>query len=452
MLQDVCTTIGCNILIFIKNINILLQMPFTVLAFLLGIIITVRTRFIQVRAFPHFLKLLRTGTPSKSQTQQQTADTTQNMSSLQGLFTAMATTIGMGNIVGPSIAISVGGPGALFWLVGFSFIGSVIKYAEVMFALHTRKKAPDGSIVGGPIQYLKLVNKKLALWYGSVMVMLFVAWSGMQANTLARIYALEGMTEWHTGLLLTVVVFSILIGGAQRVGDLATKLVPIMFILYVSFALLILLKDLSALRYALGLMFSNVFSSPSPIGGFAGATVMQAMSYGILRGTHITESGVGTSSIPHAMVNVAHHVDQGILAMFSGIADAILSLLSGLLTLVTGVWTVGGINNTLMYEVFKSNSPIAGRYILLISITLFVFTTILGNSFNGTQNFSAFTKQKGVRLYQLFSAIAIFLGSLMYVPLVWELADLLLVLVAIPNMIGVLWLVFKYPDVLRYNN
>jgi len=418
-----------------------LALPIVILFFGTGIILTLMTRFAQIRAFPKFLKLITQGMGQKKEGNA--------INSFHALFAAMATTIGMGNVVGPSLAIMVGGPGALFWLVVYIFFGSVIKFTEVTFALHTRIKTKEGKIIGGPMQYLRAVHPFLANWYNVLIIFMLVCWSSLQSNTLANILALEAVPHWVTGVGISVFAAIVLSGGAKRMGNMASKLVPFMFILYVGFVLIILCKDLGTLRNAILLVFQSVTTQAAALGGFAGASVFYAMRMGILRGILITEAGVGTSSIPHAMSDAQRPSDQGILAMCAMVADMVLSILSGLLILVTGVWIKGEFRSTLIYEAFRLHSPLFGKYILVISIGLFVLTTVVGNSFNGMQSFSALTHYRWVNVYIASVVAVIFFGALMPVPLIWEIADTLMVLVAVPNLIGLLVLAWRNSDVMR---
>ncbi len=351
--------------------------------------------------------------------------------------------------MGPSIAIIAGGPGALFWLLVYIFFGSVTKFVEVTFALETRETLPNGKVVGGPIQYLRVVSTFLSRWYGSVIIFLFVGWCGLQSNTLAQIFAQEGVPEWYVGLILSAIVLTVISGGAKRVGQVASKLVPFMFFFYVLFAVLILFRDLGVLRAALTQVFTSIFVGMAPIGGFLGASVFQAMRHGVYRGIFITEAGLGTSSIPHAVADTKNPTDQGILAMYSTIAEAFLSILSGLLVLVTGVWLHGDFRSTLIYEAFKMNAPVLGQFVLLVSISLFVLTTVIGNSFNGRQSFSSLFGQRWLGVYTSCLLLVIFAGSIMEVHLVWEIMDTLLALIAIPNLIGITLLAFRKPEVLK---
>ncbi len=433
-----------DLLSLCNQIDVFFAVPSTLLFFGVGCYLTMQSRFIQIRAFPRLLNFFSKGIKHHHRTNEKA------INPLHALLTSMATTIGMGTVVGPSVAIKVGGPGALFWLVAFSLVGAATKFTEVLFSMKFRTKLVDGTILGGPSQYLKQVSPTLAYWYGGLTVILFAGWSGLQANTLANIFALEGVDKRITGLVLAAIALRVLMGGIKRVSDVASKLVPIMFIGYVSFAWAILFQDLHALGQAFLLIFNHILTPHAALGGFAGASVFTALRFGVLRNIHITEAGLGTSSVSHAMADTDNGRDQAVLAMYSMAADMMLAFLSGLLVLVTGVWLKEShMSNTLVYQVFKDFSPLFGKWVLLLSISLFILTTVIGNSFNASQSFASFTQYRGMRWYYLFLGITIFSGALLYVPLAWALMDIIMIMVAIPHLVGLLILSWKHKDLIR---
>lgn len=177
---------------------------------------------------------------------------------------------------------------------------------------------------------------------------------------------------------------------------------------------------------------------------------MAAMRVGIQRNMHITEAGLGTSSIAHSMTDVDKASDQAVLAMFSIIADTSVAFISGLLVLVTGKWMTAAFSNTMVYEVFKSYSPGFGKWVLLATVTLFVITTVIGNSFNASQSFASFFRYKGINWFYLVLSIVIFGSCLMQAPAVWKMMDVIQVLVAVPHMVGLLILAFRHGKLLKY--
>lgn len=429
---------------FFSSVDALLAMPAIGLFFFTGLFLTVITRGSQLRNFSHFIALI-----TRKEKVYHSQKNEKSIHPIQALCAAMATTIGIGNVVGPSIAIMIGGPGALFWLAVYSFFGAITKFAETMFSLTFRKVLPDGTILAGPAQYLRQLHPFMGALYAGLTIFLFAGWSGLQTNTLASICALEGLTVWKTGLVAAITVFVVIIGGIKRVGALASRAVPVMFVLYFVGVLTILCKDLHALWNAILLVFEYAFKPHAAVGGFVGATVFMALKNGVQRNIYITEAGLGTSSIAHGMSDAAIPRNQAILAMYSILADTFVSCCSGLLVIVTGAWVAGGINNTLVYQLFKSNLPAWGHWIPLCCVILFAVTTIIGNSFNALQSFSYFARSRGVVVFSLFLAAIIFAGSLMYVPLIWKLMDVIMVLVAIIHLIGLCILSVRYNYLLK---
>jgi alanine or glycine:cation symporter, AGCS family len=433
---------------FLQWVNeTILAIPTTVLFFGAAVFFTFRVKFAQVTQFPRFIKLLTQ--PASAQPEADTIEKT--IKPLHALFTAMATTIGMGNLVGPTIAIFTGGPGALLWLVLYIFFGAATKFVEVISALKTRTMASDGSMIGGPLLYLKTVSYFIAYWYGIIMIFMLASWSSLQANTLSSILMLHNIPSWFTGILLALFLVRMLSGGAERVGAMASKLVPLMFVLYVSVSFYILLSNPTVLWESIVMVFRSALNPSAAIGGFLGTTFMHAMQSGLYQGVFITESGIGTASIPHAVARTTKYTDQAILAMCATASDMILASLSGLLVLVTGVWNTGSFRSTLIYEAFKLYAPGFGSYVLLISLSLFILTTILGNSFNGTQIFKSITDAIDYRFYIAFITGVVFIGAIMPATIVWKLMETILACAMIPNVIGLLVLVMRNPDWYKIN-
>jgi len=428
----------------LDSCNSFLALPTIILFLATGLILTIKTRFIQVRAFPRFLQLLRGGI-EKGHSGAHT------ISAVRALFSAMATTLGIGNIVGPSMAISIGGPGALFWMLIYICFGAVTKYTEVTYAVFSRTTSSRGDIIGGPSQYLALITPSLGRWYAGLTLILFTGWSSIQVNTLSCIWAQEGIPPLFTGVLVVGMLLGIVLGGVERIGFFASRAVPLKFMLYVVGALLILAKDPQLIISALKLVMVSAWSSGAVAGGIVGGSVFAAIREGIYKSIFITEAGLGTSSIPHALANVEHPTDQGILALYSGLADMFLCTLSGLLTLVTGVWLLQDkLSNTLIFEAFKLHAVSGAQYALMISVLLFVLTALIGNTYNGSQSFASFTGYSYVKIYYLFAAAIAFSGCLVAVPVLWNFMDIILVFVAVPHLLGLLWLAFTRPEVIHF--
>jgi len=435
---------------FLFNFNKYLSIPTIALFFGIGLILTLKVRIPQIFAFKKFFKLIFYGIQETSSEVGRIQVKT--ISPFQALFTSMATTIGMGNIVGPSMAIAIGGPGALFWLLVYIFIGAATKFTEVAFSVYCRSISNNGEIIGGPSQYLKLVLPFLGYWYALLTIVLFTVWSSIQVNTIACICSLEGIPNWFSGLVAVSLLLFVVLAGVKRIGYFASKLVPIMCVLYLGFASSILITHIHQILPAIKLIFSSAFDFKSATGGLLMIPFFKAMKEGIYKGVFITESGVGTSSIAHALSDVKHPVDQAVLSIFSSVTDMILCLISGLLTLVTNVWLMPGkLSNTLIYEVFKEYCPIyGGKLVLIISIFLFVVTSLIGNTFNAGQSVAAVTKYKYVKPYFILAALIAFSGAIIPMPFLWNFMDIILSLIAFPNLIGILILAWRYADKLKF--
>lgn len=429
---------------FILNFHSYLAVPSVIIFLSVAIILTIKMGFPQFRAFSRFKELLKNGV------KEQYNSKVNSISPMQALFTSLSTTIGIGNIVGPSIAISLGGPGALFWLIIYIFLGSVTKLVEVTFAVYSRKVSQNGNIVGGPTQYLSMISPYLGKWYAILTIFLFTIWSSIQVNTISCIGYTEGIPKWITGLVAVLILLFVLLGGVKRISSILSKLVPFLFIIYFVFALFILFKDINALINAFKSILLCAFSSNSICGGILGISFFNALKEGTYKGIFITESGLGTSSIAHALSDVERSVDQGILAMYSSFTNIVLCLLSGLITLVTGVWSSNEITNTLVYQAFKMHSPsFVIQVILIMSLFLFVITSLIGNTFNGGQSFAAVTNDKYMKVYYIIASIVAFSGALAKMTFLWNLMDVVLAFVAILNLTGLMILAFKHSDVLK---
>ncbi len=401
-----------------------------------GIFLSMTFGFPQLRKGRRFLQIL-----SSNQINTSTKNT---ISPLQALLTAMSTSLGSGSIAGVPLAIVIGGPGALFWLVVYAFFGSVTKFAEVAFAIKYRTRAADRSIIGGPTSYLWQVHPFLAYWYGALALLLFAGWSALQAKALSEVFGKLGVSEYITGAATALFVLYMLIGGAKRIGQLSSYLVPVMCTSYLLACLFILLQDIPLLGQMFMLVMSKAFTPTAATGGFAGATVFMAMRQGIFKSAYVTEAGVGTAAYPHALADTDSATDQGILAMYSVAIDTFFCLISGFVVLVTGVWTSGAACNSLIYDAFNLGLPTIGPAILIFSLVLFVTGTAVGNSFNGSKSFGFFTGNKYLLSYYIFVVTMMFVGSVAPSLALWAIMDIILPLTVLPNLIGLIYLAIQH--------
>jgi AGCS family alanine or glycine:cation symporter len=361
----------------------------------------------------------------------------------QAVSTALASTVGVGNIAGVATAIFLGGPGALFWLWISGLLGMATKYAEIVVALHYRERDASGIMRGGAMYTLR---KRGMPWLGTTFAALtalaaFGIGNMVQANSVAEsLKASFGAEPWIVGLVLVVISGAVILGGITRIAAFAQVLVPFMCILYIIGGLVIILMNLGALPGVLRLVFGSAFSGTAAAGGFAGATIMMAMRYGIARGLFSNEAGLGSAPMVHSAANTDHPVRQGMYGIFEVFVDTLLvCTTTGLVILVTGVWDSGATGAALSVRAFETGLPGTwGDLIVTTGLVLFAFSTIIGWSYYGETGIVYLLGARAALPYRLLWLVFIFLGAVGSLQLVWDIADTLNGLMAIPNLISVL--------------
>jgi alanine or glycine:cation symporter, AGCS family len=417
----------------------ILTIPY-IIVLISSIIITIKTKFIQIRMFPKMLKLFVNNAKQSKKKDELT------IKSRHALFTAISTSIGIGNIVGPIVAIKLGGPGALLGFVVAVFFGAATIFAEVSLALTYRKPLADGGFAGGPMQYIKKAfHPAFAKVYGLGVALMLLAWSTSQANTLADILKTYNIPDYATGIFLAILTLVYLIGGIKKIGELSAKIVPLMFILFCTISLWIIFVNAEKLPAIFSLMFKEVFSSKA----LSGAGIGLLLRWGIAKGTQASEAGVGTATIPHSMSKTKDPIEQGILAMLSTYAVGFVCILSGLVVLLTDTWQSNipmGIN--MLAKSFSMHTPhLIANIVLILCTFLFALGSIIGNSYNGSQGFLYVTKNRFVNWYYFSMGIIIFLGSIFSVELIWSIIDFFVIPVALTNVLAVVYLLFKRKDI-----
>ncbi len=397
--------------------------------------ITICTKFVQKKVGPALCEMV--GAMFRK-----SEDSAHTVAPHKALMTAMSTTLGISTIVGPFIAVRLGGPGALLGFLLAAFIGAAATYVEVKLSIEYRKKDASGKISGGPMQYLKvLFSPKVAAWYALSCFVLMMAWSAAQANQLAAIFdsPLLGsyrVPVWASGVALSVLIMLTLVGGIKRIAALSSKLVPTMFVLYVGASFWIILSNLSALPALFASLFSSLVHPTEIVGGAMVGGVVMALRWGIFKGTQASEAGVGTQSIPHSAAETEDSDKQGSLAMISTCTAGAVAFLSGMVALITGTWADPDlpIGISMVASSFQSYFSTAGIAVVSISAFLFGFGTILGNSYNGGQAFDYLFSGKGRKLYLGLTAIMIVVGAISSVTVIWSVIDLFMAAMAIPHM------------------
>jgi AGCS family alanine or glycine:cation symporter len=366
------------------------------------------------------------------------------VSPFQAVATALASTVGVGNIAGVATAISIGGPGALFWLWVSGVLGMCTKFAEIVIALHYREPDASGQMRGGAMYILR---KGLGLpWLGSIFAGLvalaaFGIGNMVQSNSVAAsLQASFGLNPAITGVVLAVLTAAVILGGIKRIGHFTEYLVPFMAVFYLAGGLFILVRFGSEIPGAISLVVSSAFSGAAATGGFAGSTIMLAMRYGIARGLFSNEAGLGSAPLVHAAARTDHPVRQGLYGIFEVFVDTILvCTTTGLAILVTGVWSGGATGAELAGQAFSVGLPGTwGNIIVTTSLVLFAFSTVIGWSYYGETGIVYLFGARAVMPYKIAWLVFIYLGAVGSLHLVWDVADTLNGLMAIPNLIAVL--------------
>ena len=362
----------------------------------------------------------------------------------QAVATALASTVGVGNIAGVATAIFLGGPGALFWLWVSGLLGMCTKYAEIVVALHYRERDADGTMRGGAMYVLK---KGLKLpWLGGVFALLtsiaaFGIGNMVQANSVAdALHATFGLSQSTTGIVLVVLTGAVILGGIKRIGQVTELLVPFMALFYLGGGIVVLALHVSKLPGAFALVFESAFSGTAAAGGFAGSTIAMALRYGIARGLFSNEAGLGSAPMVHAAANTDNPVRQGLYGIFEVFVDTLLiCTVTGLVILVTDSWTTGSTGAALSVRAFEAGLPGTwGDLVVTGGLILFAFSTVIGWSYYGETGVVYLFGARAALPYRIAWLVFIYLGAVGSLHLIWDVADTLNGLMAIPNLVAVL--------------
>ena len=412
--------------------------PLLVLLVGTGIYLSARLGLLQVFKLPRALKLIFTA-ESKGQG---------DISSFAALATALAATIGTGNIVGVATAIKLGGPGALFWMWVAAFFGMATKYSEGVLAIKYRTKDTNGEVAGGPMYYI--VNglgkrwKPLAIVFSIFGVMVALLGSGTftQVNSITEsLNNAFGLPATIVSIILAIIVAIIIFGGIQSISKVAEKIVPFMAIIYILAALIVLIFNAGNILPSIALILKSAFTGQAATGGFAGATMMIAIQSGIARGVFSNESGLGSAPIAAAAAKTEEPVEQGLVSMTGTFIDTIIvCTLTGLAIIVTGGWSSNLNGATLTQHAFATVFGNFGVFALTISLVLFAFTTILGWGYYGERCFEFLFGTRAIPVYRLIFVLMVALGGFLKLELIWVLADIVNGLMAIPNLVALLGL------------
>ncbi|HFR3587478.1 TPA: alanine/glycine:cation symporter family protein [Streptococcus suis] len=370
-----------------------------------------------------------------------------DVSSFAALCTALAATVGTGNIVGVATAITTGGPGALFWMWVAAFFGMATKYAEGFLAIKYRTKDANGQAAGGPMHYITLGMgqkwKPLAIFFAisGVLVALLGIGTFSQVNSItASLETSFGLAPQLVSIVTAISIAFFIFGGIEKISDVSTKVVPFMAILYILASITVLAVHWDQLLPTLALVFKSAFTPAAAVGGFVGATVKEAIQRGIARGVFSNESGLGSAPIAAAAAKSDNPVEQGLISMTGTFIDTlIICSLTGLSILVTDQWTTEGLAGApLTQAAFATVFGNTGSIALTISLVLFAFTTILGWSYYGERCIEFLFGTKSILPYRLLFVAMVALGGFLKLDLIWTIADIVNGLMALPNLIALL--------------
>ena len=411
--------------------------PLLILLVGTGIYLSIRLGLLQVIKLPKALRLIFAESEGHG-----------DVSSFAALCTALAATVGTGNIVGVATAIKAGGPGALFWMWMAAFFGMATKYSEGLLAIKFREKDENGEIAGGPMYYI--VNglgrnwKWLAILFALFGSLTALLGSGTFTQVNSITDSIKNSVGWdprYVSVVLAILVAIIIFGGIQSISKVSTLVVPFMALIYVLAGLTILAVNYDKLLPSIGLVFSSAFTGQAATGGFMGATVMVALQKGVARGVFSNESGLGSAPIAAAAAKTEEPVEQGLISMTGTFIDTIIiCTLTGMAIIVTGGWSSKLDGAVLTQSAFASFFGNWGIWVLTISLVLFAFTTILGWSYYGERCFEFLFGAKSIPVYRAIFVAMVTIGGFIKLETIWAIADIVNGLMAFPNLVALLGL------------
>lgn len=441
--------------------NFVWGIPLIVAILAVGLLFTIRLKGLQFRKMGLGFKLLFSKESSKKD-----SSATGEVSSFQALCTALSATIGTGNIVGVATAIAAGGPGAMFWMWIAALVGTATKFSECMLAVKYRTQAADGHIVGGPFYYIENGMGENWKWLAKIfaffglLVGLFGIGTFSQINGItsavqgffdpnkASTVTIFGLTlSWTTviaGLILTLLVALVIIGGLKRISSVAEKIVPFMAVLYIAISLIVIFTHIPEIPGAFGEIVTSAFGLRAAAGGALGAMII-AMQKGIARGIFSNEAGLGSAPIAAAAAKVDEPVRQGLISMLGTVIDTlIICTMTGLTIVLTNAWEIDGLEGVqITSKAFQIGLPFPEQlsaFLLMLCLVFFAFTTILGWDYYSERclDYLTHNSRRATNIFRFLYILCVFIGPYMTVSAVWTIADIVNGLMAIPNLIALI--------------
>ncbi|HET6272328.1 MAG TPA: sodium:alanine symporter family protein [Bacteroidota bacterium] len=373
---------------------------------------------------------------------QRSSEGSGDVSQFGALTTALAATIGTGNIVGVATAIAAGGPGAVLWMWLTGVFGIATKYAEALLSVKYRVTGANGLMAGGPMYVLERgMNKK---WLGIIFAAL-TAVSAFGIGNMVQANSISGMVQetfsiepWITGIIMTLFTTVVILGGIKSIAGVCERLVPFMAIFYVAGCLYLLLTNLEGIPGAFTLIFEGAFSGQAAIGGFLGAGMKEAIRYGVARGLFSNESGLGSAPIVAAAAQTKNPIRQALVSSTGTFWDTVVvCAMTGLVLVNSGEW-VNGLRGAALTNAAFSDIPVVGPIVLTVGLLTFVFSTILGWSYYGEKAAEYLFGTRVIKPYRWLWVVGVMVGSVLSLPMVWSFADITNGLMAIPNLISLI--------------
>lgn len=398
-----------------------------------GIFLTIRISFFSFRMLPYSLKMLF---------KREDATSEGDISHFQAVMTALAATVGTGNVVGVATAVVIGGPGAVFWMWMTALVGMATKYSEGILGVKYRQKNSKGEMSGGPMYYLEhgLGQKWLGVLFAffAVFAAIFGIGNMIQANAASDV-ALDvfNVPTWLTGVIMAVLVGSVLLGGVKSIGRTAGILVPFMIVFYLLAGITIMIIQIDQVPAAIGLIFTDAFTGNAVAGGALGTVIRM----GVARGLFSNEAGLGTGGIAAAAAKTDVPARQALISMTQVFIDTIVVCsITGITLVMADMYASGTEGAALTAQSFEAFLPGVGDYVVAITLLVFIFSTILGWGYFGEKCFTYLVGSKFTMLYRIVFVIAIIPGATMSLSTVWNLGDVFNALMAVPNLIGLVLL------------
>lgn len=428
------------------------------LLFIAGIVMTIVNKGFQFSHFGHWMKKTIGAIFKDRSITAHTGKDNKAISQFQSLCTALAATIGTGNIVGVATAIVMGGPGAIFWMWIMALFGMMTNFSENVLGIFYRRKGSNGEWHGGAMYYLRdgLGSYKGCKWIGIILAILFSCFcllASFGIGNMSQVNSIAGNMDsafhipaWVTGIGLVILSSVVILGGLKRVAAVTEKLVPFMAILYILGAIIVVFAHVTSIPAAFASIFKGAFQAKSATGGIVGYGVQLAITWGFKRGAFSNEAGLGSSVMVHSSSNVKEPVRQGMWGIFEVFTDtivvctltALVVLTSGLVDLETGTMISENVKSALVGEAFGTIYGQIGPMFIAIAILLFAYSTVLGWSHYGTTAWGYLFGDKSSIIYKIIFVVMIFFGCTMSLDLAWDLSDTFNGLMMIPNLIGVL--------------